>query len=595
MPDIVSIDLLKALASKYRTSPEPKKTEEDQAFIAVTTLESRSLSDRLAWLEGWLAKCNLPVLDKKPWNGGWIWVLKVCPWNSEHTNLSAYVGVRADGAFFAGCHHNSCSDKGWHELRDIYEPGWRSAESEFKPIETLKDPHRLARNFLETECHHPDGPIIRFHKGAWYSWDGASYHEVPWEDLRARLNSSIKKEFDRESVEAQKRGDTKGIESAHVLLSGLRNVVGALEDLVLILSTFEAPCWIDEGRIWDPRDLLPAINGVFHIPSLLDRKGDHVKPTPLLFSTFVLDYPIRLDAPAPIEWLQFLDEIWGKDPQSIQTLQEFMGYCLTPDTSQQKILSLFGPKRSGKGVIARVMTGVIGAKNVAGTTLSDLGDRFGLHPLMGRNLAIIPDARLRGQTSRVVERLLSISGEDMLLIDRKGYDAISAVLPTRLMISSNELPRFDDASGALVGRMIVLQTTRSFYGRENIHLSRRLLKERASILLWALDGLRRLRERGHFIQPDSGKELVEEWDNLSSPVRVFVKERCDLGPFKRIGVSELYQAYVEWCREIGVIYPEAPNTFGRNLRAVVPHLSIVHPRVGEGRIRFYDGIGLLPR
>ena len=366
--------------------------------------------------------------------------------------------------------------------------------------------------------------------------------------MRARLNSSIKTEFDRESIEAQRRGDTKNMESAHVLLSGVRNVGGALESLVLIPSAFDAPCWIDQGRLWNPRTLLPAINGLFPIPTLLDGKGDHVKPTPLLFSTFALDYPIQLDAPAPIEWLQFLDEIWGEDPQSIQTLQEFMGYCLTPDTSQQKILSLFGPKRSGKGVIAHVMTGIIGPKNVAGTTLSDLGDRFGLHPLMGRNLAIIPDARLRGQTSKVVERLLSISGEDMLLIDRKGYDAISAVLPTRLMISSNELPRFDDASGALVGRMIVLQTTRSFYGRENIHLSRRLLKERASILLWALEGLKRLSERDCFIQPDSGKKLVEEWENLSSPVRVFVKERCDLGPFRAVHIRVAHDLSAESSR-----------------------------------------------
>ena len=130
--------------------------------------------------------------------------------------------------------------------------------------------------------------------------------------------------------------------------------------------------------------------------------------------------------------------------------EKFRGKNLTPDTSQQKILSLIGPKRSGKSVIGRVTTEVIGQQNVAGTTLSDLGERFGLEPLMGRNLAIIPDARLRGQSPKVVERLLSISGQDMLLVDRKGYAATSVVLPTRLMILSNELPRFDDASGALL-------------------------------------------------------------------------------------------------------------------------------------------------
>ena len=141
--------------------------------------------------------------------------------------------------------------------------------------------------------------------------------------------------------------------------------------------------------------------------------------------------------------------------------------------------------------------------------------------------------------------------------------------------------------------MILLQTIQSFYDREDILLPKRLLKERESILLWALEGLKRLRERGHFVQPDSGKELVDELENLSSPVRVFVKERCDLGPFKQVGVAELYNAYVDWCRDVGLMHPEAPNTFGRNIRAVVPHLRVTQPREGEGRVRLYDGIRLL--
>ena len=587
--EVVPIDLLKGLLPQVQTSPSPRKADENQAFEAVTTTGSRGLFD----LESWIVEHNVPVVEDKPWQDGRLWVVNPCPWNPTHTNRSAFVGIRANGAIFAGCHHDSCIDKGWHDLRDIYEPGWRDKEANFKPQESIKDPHRNARNFLETECKHPDGPILRYHYGAWYWWDGASYHVVPVKEINARVTSSVKDAFDRESIEAQKRGDTEGMVALPVTTAVVRNVLGALESLVLIPSTFDPPCWIGNGRLWEPCDVLPAINGLYYLPLLLDGIDKHIKPTPLFFSTFALDYEIRLDAPPPLAWLKFLDEIWGKDSQCIETLQEFMGYCLTPGTSQQKILSLIGPKRSGKSVIGRVTTGVIGQQNVAGTTLSDLGERFGLEPLMGRNLAIIPDARLRGQSPKVVERLLSISGQDMLLVDRKGYAAISVVLPTRLMILSNELPRFDDASGAVVSRMILLQTIQSFYGREDILLPERLLKERASILLWALEGLKRLRERGYFVQPDSGKQLIDEWENLSSPVRVFVKERCDLGPFKRVGVADLYNAYVEWCREVGLIHPEAPNTFGRNLRAVVPHLGVIQPREGEGRVRIYDGIRLV--
>ena len=65
-----------------------------------------------------------------PWQGGRKWVLPVCPWNPEHRNRSAYVVQFPSGAIAAGCHHNSCQGKGWPELRDVVEPGWRDRTSE---------------------------------------------------------------------------------------------------------------------------------------------------------------------------------------------------------------------------------------------------------------------------------------------------------------------------------------------------------------------------------------------------------------------------------------------------------------------------------
>ena len=47
-------------------------------------------------------------------------------------------------------------------------------------------------------------------------------------------------------------------------------------------------------------------------------------------------------------------------PEEPALLQEIMGYLLVPDTSQQKIFSLFGVGRSGKGTIARVITALCG-------------------------------------------------------------------------------------------------------------------------------------------------------------------------------------------------------------------------------------------
>src|SRR5207302_2367278 len=136
----------------------------------------------------------------------------------------------------------------------------------------------------------------------------------------------------------------------------------------------------------------------------------------------------------------------------------------------------------------------------------------GLAPLIGKHVAIISDARLSGRTDQavIVERLLSISGEDTLTVDRKHREAWTGQLPTRLTIISNELPRLSDSSGALAGRLILLPLTQSFYGQEDENLMAKLLPELPGILLWAIQGLLRLRERGHFLQPESGKQMIEE-------------------------------------------------------------------------------------
>src|SRR5262249_12040822 len=148
---------------------------------------------------------------------------------------------------------------------------------------------------------------------------------------------------------------------------------------------------------------------------------------------------------------------------------------------------ILGPKRSGKGTIVRVQRALLGAQNTCAPTLSSLGLPFGLQPLLGKTLATITDARLSGRTdlAQVTERLLSVSGEDEQTVDRKHLPSLTVHLPVRFMILTNELPRLKDSSGALVGRLVILRQTQSWYGQEDRTLTTRLLEELPGILRWA--------------------------------------------------------------------------------------------------------------
>ena len=128
------------------------------------------------------------------------------------------------------------------------------------------------------------------------------------------------------------------------------------------------------------------------------------------------------------------------------------------------------------------------------------GAPFGLQSLIGKLLAIVSDARLGGRANeaQIAENILRITGEDLISIPRKFMMEFTARLHARIMILTNELPKFNDGSGALPSRFLILQLTETFYDREDHALGKRLISELPSILNWALDGLSRLMNSGRF-------------------------------------------------------------------------------------------------
>lgn len=470
-------------------------------------------------------------------------------------------------------------------------------EKGLTPNEASDDPHRLARLFIGERCQHADGLTLRFWREEWHRWDGSAFRILPENELRAELTASAKAEMDRINLIAQKLAgkDDKPPTVRKVTGRLTADIAHALASLTMLPSRVEVPAWLAVDGPFPASEMLACRNGLIHLPSLVAGNNHFVQPTPRFFSPNCLDFDFDTHAPMPAGWLDFLAKLWPDDPQSVGTLQEWFGYLLTPDTRQQKILLFVGPKRSGKGTIARVIRGLVGADNVTCPTLAGLGTNFGLWPLLGKTVAMIQDARLSGRTdaAAVTERLLSISGEDAQTVDRKNLSAVTAKLYARFMVFTNELPKLSDSSGALAGRMILLRLTESWFGKEDTGLTDRLLSELPSILHWAIAGWQRLRERGYFVQPAAGKVLVSELTDLSSPVGAFVRERCRVEPGCQIERSVLFDAWKHWCDAQGREHPGDAATFGRNLRAVVPALGDAQPRTDTGeRVRIYEGICL---
>jgi putative DNA primase/helicase len=456
---------------------------------------------------------------------------------------------------------------------------WQTAPS---PILDPQDPIASAREFVRSRFTDDAGRrLLHRHHGVFYWYTGTYYRQIEDEEVRTAV---------WEFLESARRAGGRTSEPFRPTPSRVGAVVDALVAVCLLDSTLTPPAWLgDEDRL-PAEQFLACGNCLLFLPT-----SDLCHPTPDYFNLSASDVCFDPEASAPRQWLAFLKQVFGNDNQAIETLQDWCGYLLTTDTRQQKIALFIGPRRSGKGTVARVITGLLGTSSVAAPTLGILSTNFGLEPLIGKPLAILSDARLgsRSDQAAISERLLSISGEDTLTIDRKFRQAWTGKLSTRFMLLTNELPRISDASGALAGRFICFVLERSFYGCEDQNLTDKLLTELPGILNWALTGYRRLYARGHFIQPPSAIDTIEELETLGSPVSAFVRDKCRLGPGLNTPISLLYDLWRRWCEANGRREPGTVQTFGRDLRAAFPAVQQRRLREGEERYRSYEGIGLL--
>jgi putative DNA primase/helicase len=450
-----------------------------------------------------------------------------------------------------------------------------------RTIPAPSEPMAVAREIVQTLYLTPHGPSLRYHRGLPHIWDGTCWPEIAARDVRSAAYHLLEN--------AEYIHPKRGREPWAPTRRKLDDVMDALQAVTLVETRLEPPLWLDRAPAPTPaNEIVSMQNGLLHVPT-----RTLLPHTSRFFVHHSLPFGFLRDTPAPRGWLALMSQLWPDDESSVSGLQEAMGYLLAGGTNLQKIFLMVGPKRAGKGTIARVLTGLLGAHNVAAPTLSSLATNFGLSPLIGKPLAVVADARLSPRTEShvVVERLLSMSGEDSLTVDRKYRDPWTGRLPTRFLILTNELPRLTDSSGALPSRFVVFVLTKSFYGSENPRLTEELIAEAPSIFMWALTGLDRLLERGHFEQAPASREALQRLDDLASPIGAFLRDQCVVSATARAAADDVWNAWRSWC-ELENRYPGSRALFGRDLHSAVPTIHRVRARSGEERRYDYAGIGL---
>ncbi len=452
-------------------------------------------------------------------------------------------------------------------------------------------PLDLAKLWLDATHHQNDIYTLRIFHGTWYVFDGLCYRELGRDSLRQQLYRYF-------GGKQYKKIHAKGFDILNYDPS--KQKMDGITDALLAFCPIAGggvPCWLVKGHeASDPKQILTFSNGYLDLSS--EHPSELCNLTPHFFS--LASYPFDFDPTATCGiWNEFLLSIFKDDPLKISLLQEWFGYNLIPDNSQEKFMMMIGPSRAGKGTILDTLSSLLGQDQVVATSLRDFTRRFALYSFFGKLAAVIGDVSVGREYDSVgaLNLLKRITGNDGITIERKGMDVTQAFvqLYTRFTMAANVMPQLPDKSRTLESRMLLLIFPISFAGREDTTLKVRLRDEAPGILIWALAGLKRLRENGDFTKPTGHRKAMSKIRGELSPMVEFVGDHCILGSGTDhyVVYQHLYECWKQWAILTGEKVRTA-RAINSEITTLYPSCTRSRKLINGTRRQIIKGIKLTP-
>lgn len=246
---------------------------------------------------------------------------------------------------------------------------------------------------------------------------------------------------------------------------------------------------------------------------------------------------------------KFLKDV--AQPEDIDFLEEWVGYCLTTDVSYQKALMLYGIPGTGKSVFALLLETFIGKENASAESLQKLEeDKYRPAKLYGKRVNVcsdIPSAKLH--KNEMFKKL--VSGLDTIDAENKYQDPFKFRNKSKLTFSANKLPE-GPKDQAFYERFCLIEFGNKFRGTEkdDKNLIRKLTEETemSGFLNVALKGLKRLYDSKKFSYNKTFEETERVYLLNSNPVNVFMEE-CTQYAEEDIESTMLYLSYAGWSQE----------------------------------------------
>lgn len=295
-------------------------------------------------------------------------------------------------------------------------------------------------------------------------------------------------------------------------------------------------------------------NGVLDID-----KNILMEHSPKYISTIQLNCNYNPEAKAT-RFLEFINRLCSDkngnvDNEKLLLIQEWTGLLLSNiNISRVKkcFLLYSAVGNTGKSVFLNMICRILGGKHTINIPIQNMSDRFALSDLYGKRLDVVGDQRADAiENSSGFKQL---TGGDRVKVEFKGKQSFDWNFRGGIVVSCNNLPYFaDDKGGHIFERLSIIPCDNSIPLEERDGtLIDKIAEESDGIFLWALEGLKRLRDNNYrFTKCEATEAILYEYRSKMDTIYRFIdecyaktKNRQD-----RVRKSEFEVKYQKWCVE----------------------------------------------
>lgn len=338
-----------------------------------------------------------------------------------------------------------------------------------------------------------------------------------------------------------------------------------------------------------PLSFWPFRNGFLNIATneLIPNDGDY-------FVLNVLHCDYRPDAQCPA-FDRFIYSIAGGDPNLMKLLWQTIGYLLSADTNGKVFFSFIGKKDTGKSLLARVLTKIIGEEAVSHLSASDLSGKFDVSNLYKKHLNVCMDLPNKKLSEQTVAKIKMLTGGDTVYADVKYKQPIAFAATARLLFGCNSMINTESPDYAFNERHIIIPFICPVpKEKQDFQLEEKLLLEASGICRKAIGYYKELVENSYqFVKVEYSFDSSEDFD-YPEIIKAFAERHCVFtGNVKdKVSSSQLYSLFKDFCCSL-LIPPLDISAFSRQFRENFnDEVEKVRARIGSDNVQAFTKLRL---